>query len=270
VHSGAFVEDESQSGYSHLLEHMLFKANELQPDPEAYRSELERLGISSNAFTGRDLVGYHFVLPTKQRDAGMQLFAASLRAPSFDQTSLETEISVVLAEFDRAEADPDRHAQLQALELLFDRPETHPLSRQRCAALRAGSRAQRGVERDRHAPQLRRLCARNDAGTDRERSRSDLDAAGVCERFEPRARVSMGDGLELGSARIFAELSRHALRARSERSRASLEELYGCEPSRGGRGYDGRGSRNRRRQAIGGSRRSTCSASPRSMRPRHG
>jgi zinc protease len=120
VRSGAFVEEVSQAGYSHLLEHMLFKANDLEPDPDGFRHALQRHGILDNAFTGRDRTAYYFVLPTSERDEAMALFAASLRGPRFDETSLQTEIAVVLAEYDRVESDP-RNVQLRrARELLYD------------------------------------------------------------------------------------------------------------------------------------------------------
>jgi secreted Zn-dependent insulinase-like peptidase len=38
--SGAFVESEAQSGYSHLLEHMLFKGSQQLPDPVAFEDRL--------------------------------------------------------------------------------------------------------------------------------------------------------------------------------------------------------------------------------------
>ncbi|HKP57882.1 MAG TPA: pitrilysin family protein [Polyangiales bacterium] len=119
LHSGAFVEEEAQSGYSHLLEHMLLKANGLQPNPEELDDELRRRGILKNGLTGRDRVAYYYVMPGSELEEGLKLFAASLRSPQFDEASLQTEIDVVLAEYDRAEADPVNVQWRRASELLF-------------------------------------------------------------------------------------------------------------------------------------------------------
>ena len=52
--SGAFVESEAQSGYSHVLEHMIWKGSADVPDPVQFRQRLQWLGALTNATTDDD------------------------------------------------------------------------------------------------------------------------------------------------------------------------------------------------------------------------
>jgi zinc protease len=119
--SGAFVEEPEQSGYSHLLEHMMFKGSADVPDETEYRKRLRALGVSTNAFTAIDSVEYYGVMPRDNLDAGMALLAGALRAPLIDPAALNDEIQVVLAELDLDDSDPDRVQNRRLMELLFQR-----------------------------------------------------------------------------------------------------------------------------------------------------
>jgi zinc protease len=118
--SGAFVEDETQSGYSHLLEHMIFQGTTKVPDSSEFLRQLDSLGALSNGLTGRDMVRYYYTLPSDNLGAGLEMLADSIRAPELDPTRLQKEIRVVLAELDLADTDSRDVQYRRTFELLFD------------------------------------------------------------------------------------------------------------------------------------------------------
>jgi predicted Zn-dependent peptidase len=119
VRAGAFTEDTSVNGYSHLFEHMIFQGSEATPDPTEFRLKLEALGVRSNATTGIDEVDYYFTASTAALDDATSLFAGALEAPALSDAELEREKQVVLGEFDLDEADDDFVRHRRMLEELF-------------------------------------------------------------------------------------------------------------------------------------------------------
>ena len=127
--AGAMVETPETNGYSHLLEHMMFKGSGELPDPLAFRAELRRLGVLNNATTGIDRVNFFYTLPRANLREGMELMAGALRSPALDEASLTKEIAVVLSEFDLADSDWSDRQRRRVLALLHpDQPSrTNPL-----------------------------------------------------------------------------------------------------------------------------------------------
>src|ERR1051326_3492113 len=56
VKTGAFTEDQTTNGLSHLYEHMFFKGNARIPSQEAYMKRMSELGISFNGTTSTERV----------------------------------------------------------------------------------------------------------------------------------------------------------------------------------------------------------------------
>jgi zinc protease len=117
--AGAFSEGAAENGYSHLLEHMLFKGTESIPDPVEFEDRLGALGARWNAWTGIDGVSYFYVLPASQLDPGLSLLAQAILSPLIDADSLRTEIDVVLAEFDLDDSRWDTVQDQRVRKLLF-------------------------------------------------------------------------------------------------------------------------------------------------------
>jgi zinc protease len=108
VKNGAYAESPEYNGLSHFYEHMFFKANEKIPSQEEYMEELRRLGASWNGWTGTETVAYYFTVPRENFEETMQFMENAIRFPKFDEEELEREKGVILAEYDRTEADPYR------------------------------------------------------------------------------------------------------------------------------------------------------------------
>lgn len=117
--AGAFVEDPSHNGLSHLFEHMIFTGSQDVPDAIEFRRRLDALGAQNNATTNIDVVTYFFTVGTPGLDEAMGLFAGSLKNPALADTELEQEKQVVLGEFDLNEGDYDFVRYRRMLEELF-------------------------------------------------------------------------------------------------------------------------------------------------------
>ena len=109
VKNGACVETPEYDGLSHLYEHMFFKANEAIPNQEAYLERTRELGMVWNGFTSQEAVVYFFTMYKDDMREGMIFMRNAIETPLFDEAELERERQVVLAEYDRADADPFHH-----------------------------------------------------------------------------------------------------------------------------------------------------------------
>jgi len=110
VHNGAFTEDSTYNGLSHLYEHMFFKANKDIPSQEAYLQRLSELGVSlgpsANGTTGDERVNYFITLSSSKLNEGLSFMNSAIRYPLFLESEMKKEDPVVDGEFQRAESDP--------------------------------------------------------------------------------------------------------------------------------------------------------------------
>ncbi|MDY6986068.1 MAG: pitrilysin family protein [Candidatus Thermoplasmatota archaeon] len=108
IKNGALAESPEYDGLSHFYEHMFFKANKEIPSQEEYMEELRRLGAWWNGWTSTETVAYFFTVPKENFEDTLQFMENAIRFPLFDEKELEREKGVILAEYDRTEADPYR------------------------------------------------------------------------------------------------------------------------------------------------------------------
>lgn len=93
---GSRHEEESLSGISHFLEHMLFRGTADYPTSLELEHAFEKIGGAVNASTDAETTCYHTRLhPSKIRE-GTALFASMLRRPLF--SAIETERRIILEE----------------------------------------------------------------------------------------------------------------------------------------------------------------------------
>lgn len=121
VKTGSSNENDTVSGISHLIEHMLFKGTEKYPG-EAIQEEVERRGGVINAGTSRDFTYFYVTLPTRMgtypgQDTytqtahnnlfmGIDILFQMIRKATFPDEELEMEKFVILEEIDRKRDDP--------------------------------------------------------------------------------------------------------------------------------------------------------------------
>ncbi len=117
--AGAFVEGDDRDGYSHLLEHMLFKGSAEVPDPIDYRDRLAAAGALHNAYTYVDRVAYYFTAQRSNLEEVFDLYTGAIREPALDADELEREKDVVFAEMDLAASNWNRVHSDKTTELLL-------------------------------------------------------------------------------------------------------------------------------------------------------
>ena len=124
VDAGSVLEDDTQDGGAHFLEHMLFNGTEEFPENEliaVLRSFGAGFGADINAYTDYDETVYQLTMPTADPavvDTGLDVLEQWLSAATIDQAQVEAERGVVLDEWRGSEASSNGRI-FDALEELF-------------------------------------------------------------------------------------------------------------------------------------------------------
>jgi len=112
-----------KTGISHLSEHMLFKGT-AKYGPKYFSREVQRVGGSDNAFTGRDYTAFFETGPKDQFKRWLEMEADRMKGINVDEKNFETEKKVVIEERRlRTEDDPGSFMQEAAMAATF---EAHP------------------------------------------------------------------------------------------------------------------------------------------------
>lgn len=124
VDAGSALEDDTQTGAAHFLEHMLFNGTEQFPENEliaVLRSFGAAFGADINAYTSYDETVYQLTMPTADAavvETGLDVLEQWLSAATIDQAQVEAERGVVLDEWRGSEASSDGRI-FDGLEELF-------------------------------------------------------------------------------------------------------------------------------------------------------
>ena len=122
---GALYENETNSGLSHYLEHMLFKGTE-KYSPQQVNRLIEEVGGRQNAATSQDYTKYHVTLPADRWQRGLELLSQLCFHPQLPEDEFEKERRVVLSELDRYSDQPDKILWKQFIPRLY---HDHPYER---------------------------------------------------------------------------------------------------------------------------------------------
>ena len=110
---GSRDEKNGQSGYAHLVEHLMFKGTELLKDGE-YMAQIQQAGGVGNASTDYDRTDYWAQLPLNYLERAIWMEASRMRGLSLNQLNLDNQLAAVKEE--------------KALRLT-NQPYLHPVSR---------------------------------------------------------------------------------------------------------------------------------------------
>ena len=123
--SGSRDEGDSEAGYSHFLEHMLFKGTAKR---NAYQiaQEVERVGGYLNAFTEKEVTCFYCTLPGDSIDLAVDVLTDMYFFSILEQEELQKEKAVIVNEIKTIEDNPEEKGQQIYLENLWN---GHPLSR---------------------------------------------------------------------------------------------------------------------------------------------
>ncbi|MBU1108694.1 MAG: insulinase family protein [Candidatus Riflebacteria bacterium] len=124
---GSVNEEPGEEGYSHLIEHMMFKGTATFPSG-ALNNEIKKMGAQQNAFTANDYTSYYLVGASEYFDKMMQLQADAVLNSSFDAEELNKETQVVIEELRMSLDNPsDRIVELIMEEAFQIHPYRHPI-----------------------------------------------------------------------------------------------------------------------------------------------
>ena len=116
VGAGSRYEKRSTSGISHFLEHMAFKGTEKRPSALGMASLIEGVGGDFNAFTGKEVTGFHIKAQNTQLELCMDVLSDILQNSLFDPIEIKKEVGVVIEEINMYEDSP-----MQNLGIVYER-----------------------------------------------------------------------------------------------------------------------------------------------------
>ena len=103
---GSAAESEAEAGYSHFVEHMLFKGTKRRSYSDISR-EIDRLGGYINASTSREMTNYYITLSGRYLFVALDILADMYFESKFAPKDFDTEKKVILEEIKMSEDDPD-------------------------------------------------------------------------------------------------------------------------------------------------------------------
>ena len=106
VRTGAVNESPEENGYSHFVEHMVFKGTR-EKDAAALADEMDRLGGATNAFTSKESTCFYTKVMDEHLERGIALLADLVLHPDFPAEDLEREKGVVIEEIAMCEDSPE-------------------------------------------------------------------------------------------------------------------------------------------------------------------
>ncbi len=107
VGMGSRFERSSEAGWSHFLEHMIFKGSRRHPTRTEIVRPLERIGAEYNAETGHEETSFHARVPASKTALAVGILGDMFSHPLCPSSEIERERKVVLEEIKRSEDSPD-------------------------------------------------------------------------------------------------------------------------------------------------------------------
>lgn len=122
---GSRFEEEHEAGYSHFIEHMLFKGTRRRTPIQIAR-EIEAVGGILNAFTAREYTSYYCKVLYENFEESVDLLTDIFVNSTFDQEELDREREVVKEEVRMVDDNPED----RVVELFYRHMfPSHPLGR---------------------------------------------------------------------------------------------------------------------------------------------
>ncbi len=126
---GSRREKAAEAGWSHFVEHMVFKGSAKRPTRAEIVRPLERIGGDSNAHTGFEWTTFEARVPAAEAATAFDVLGDMVAHPLFPAAELEKERKVVLEEIKQRFDSPSlRIGQLARAALWPDHPLGRPIS----------------------------------------------------------------------------------------------------------------------------------------------
>lgn len=122
VNVGSVLEDEKNNGYSHFIEHLLFKGTKRRTALQISEA-IDDLGATMNAYTSKDCTCFYTKSATRDLEKCIDVLSDMYFNAEIPTDELEKERGVVLEEIKMCEDTPDDVSQdLISSALFFDQP----------------------------------------------------------------------------------------------------------------------------------------------------
>lgn len=125
VKIGSRYETDSEKGYTHFLEHMLFKGTEKRTSRKQ-AEDIERVGGFFNAVTSREYTYYYVTVASTELELGLDILSDMVFQPLLREEDIRNESNVILEELKSYEDSPDDFVYDQYFKNIFN---NHPLGR---------------------------------------------------------------------------------------------------------------------------------------------
>ncbi len=106
--TGSRYETRSQNGIAHFLEHMFFKGTEKRPTKMDIAHELDAVGASFNAFTGKEYTGYYAKVVARHYSTAIDVIADLFLHSKLEQKEIDLERGAIIQEINMYEDMPMR------------------------------------------------------------------------------------------------------------------------------------------------------------------
>ncbi len=124
--AGSTLEQKSNYGIAHFLEHMFFKGTSKRPGAKIAH-DVESFGGEINAFTSFDYTCYYINSPSANLNNSIDIILDMVSNPLFKQSDLIPEREVVFEEFRRSIDNPNQYSFQRMQDAAFNGGYAHPI-----------------------------------------------------------------------------------------------------------------------------------------------
>lgn len=109
VRVGSRYESRALNGVSHFVEHLVFKGTTKRPTTLDISKELDRVGASYNAFTGKDHTGFYVKISSRYTELASDIVSDIVFNAKFPKEELDRERTVIHEEINMYHDNPLMH-----------------------------------------------------------------------------------------------------------------------------------------------------------------
>lgn len=119
VGAGSRYETKQVNGLFHFIEHMAFKGTKRRPSTLEIASEIDGVGGSFNAFTGKEFTGYYVKLAVKHLELAFDILSDMISNSLFKPEEIEREKGVIIEEINMRKDTPSTQVAEAFIRLLY-------------------------------------------------------------------------------------------------------------------------------------------------------
>jgi len=108
---GSRYEYEAINGASHFIEHLMFKGTKRHPSTAQITRMLDAVGASYNAYTGKDVTGYHITIAAEHLPMAIDLLHDMLFHSLYKKEEVDRERGVIIEEINMYRDNPMMHVE---------------------------------------------------------------------------------------------------------------------------------------------------------------